>query len=240
MKTIRSEGKEDLGGRRNPLSEGVPSPSKPPLTSPNFPQEHPPVQSEDLIRFVQGGCSRGKFLLVWEVGSCYSVRLSHLIGGYGIVQPLQVTFARSGTTHGSFPTSLIFRKILFPRGFPLYRGAIRRERPAFPRPPLTTNLLPFLSGSGREATAAKIPLDGILLGSSRNSQHGKRLHQNQYNKKQGAKIPLLKVLEILKNFFQEVFKQGSGQSPEVLGFGTESQGLPITPHSIPWPREQPP
>ena len=43
-----------------------------------------------------------------------------------------------------------------------------------------------------------------------------RLHQNQYNKKQGAKIPLLKVLESLENFFQEVFKQGSGQSPEVL------------------------
>ncbi len=36
------------------------------------------------------------------------------------------------------------------------------------------------------------------------------------NKKQEAKIPLLKVLEILKNFFQEVFKQGSGQSPEVF------------------------
>ncbi len=36
------------------------------------------------------------------------------------------------------------------------------------------------------------------------------------NKKKGVKIPLVKVLEILKNFFQEVFKQGSGQSPEVL------------------------
>ena len=27
---------------------------------------------------------------------------------------------------------------------------------------------------------------------------------------------MLKVLEILKNFFQEVFKQGLGQSPKVL------------------------
>ena len=89
----------------------------------------------------------------------------------------------------------------------------------------STNFLPFLSGSGREATAAKIPLDGILLGSSRNSQHGKRLHQNQYNKKQGAKIPLLKVLEILKNFFQEVFKQGLGQSPKVLGLGQSPKVL---------------
>ena len=30
----------------------------------------------------------------------------------------------------------------------------------------------------------------------------------------------LKVLEILKNFFQEVFKQGLGQSPKVLEGGT--------------------
>ncbi len=29
---------EDLGGRRDPLSGGVPSPSKPPSSSPNFPQ----------------------------------------------------------------------------------------------------------------------------------------------------------------------------------------------------------
>ena len=29
-------------------------------------------------------------------------------------------------------------------------------------------------------------------------------------------FPLLKVFEILKNFFQEVFKQGLGQSPKVL------------------------
>ena len=33
-------------------------------------------------------------------------------------------------------------------------------------------------------------------------------------------IPLVKVLEILKNFFQEVFKQGLGQSPKVLKGGT--------------------
>ena len=118
MRTIRSEGKEDLGGRRNPLSEGGPSPSKPPLTSPNFPQEHPPVQSEDLFRFVQGGCSRGKFLLVWEVGRCYGVRLSRLIGGYGIVQPL---------------TSYIRPK--------------RNDTRVVPSRS-STNFLPFLSGSG--------------------------------------------------------------------------------------------
>ena len=47
------------------------------------------------------------------------------------------------------------------------------------------------------------------------------------NEKQGAKIPLVKVLESLENFFQEVFKRGLGQSPKVLGFGTESQGLMV-------------
>ena len=165
------------------------------LTHPELPPIAPAPAKRRFDSQCKGGCSRGKFLLVWEVGSCYSVRLSRLIGGYGIVQPLQVTFARSGTTHGSFPTSLIFRKILFSKGFHLYRGAIRRERPAFPRPPLTTNLLPFLSGSGREATAAKIPLDGILLGSSRNSRHGKRLHQNLHKQKRGFKIPLVEGLE---------------------------------------------
>ena len=48
------------------------------------------------------------------------------------------------------------------------------------------------------------------------------------NEKQGAKIPLLKVLESLENFFQEVFKQGSGQRPEVLGLMVwgKAQGLP--------------
>ncbi len=30
------------------------------------------------------------------------------------------------------------------------------------------------------------------------------------------KIPLVKVFESLENFFQEVFKQGSGQSPEAF------------------------
>ena len=52
--------------------------------------------------------------------------------------------------------------------------------------------------------------------SSRNSQHGKRLHQNPCNVKKESKIPLVKVLESLENFLKEVFKQGLGQSPKVL------------------------
>ena len=136
----RSEGEEDLGGRRTPLSEGVPSPSKPPLTSPNFPQEHPPVQSEDLFRFVQGGCSWGKFLLVWEVGRCYGVRLrTRLIEG--CVRQL---------SHTQVPR---FRLLA-----PL-RGSTERRRRCTAVNKLhsptrvvpsrsSTNFLPFLSGSG--------------------------------------------------------------------------------------------
>gem|GEM_PF-7036818 len=60
-------------------------------TSLNLPELPPRAPAPAKRRFdsqCKGGCSRGKFLLVWEVGSCYSVRLSRLIGGYGIVQPL--------------------------------------------------------------------------------------------------------------------------------------------------------
>ena len=40
--------------------------------------------------------------------------------------------------------------------------------------------------------------------------------QNLYHVKTESKISLVKVLEILKNFFQEVFKWGLGQSPKVF------------------------
>ncbi len=40
--------------------------------------------------------------------------------------------------------------------------------------------------------------------------------QNPHCVKPSEKTPLLKVLEILKNFLGEVFKQGSGQRPEVF------------------------
>ena len=54
--------------------------------------------------------------------------------------------------------------------------------------------LPFLSGSGsearRETAADKIPLDGILRGSSRNSQHGIRLHPKSVHRKDRIKNPL--------------------------------------------------
>ena len=67
----------------------------------------------------------------------------------------------------------------------------------------------------RQAAAIPIPLDGIGRGAS---GMGKAIlaTQNPHCVKTIVKTPLLKVLEILKNFFQEVFKQGSGQSPEVF------------------------
>ena len=99
---------------------------------------------------------------------------------------IRATFNRHGTTHGSFPTSLIFRKFLFPRGFHLFRGAIRRERPAFyPLFRFSTNLNHFYPVAERGASL-----------SSRNSQHGIWLHQNLHNKKRGSKIPLVKVLAV--------------------------------------------
>ena len=67
----------------------------------------------------------------------------------------------------------------------------------------------------RQAAAIPIPLDGIGRGTS-GVGRAKSATQNPHCVEQIAKIPLLKVLEILKNFFQEVFKQGSGQRPEVL------------------------
>ena len=61
-------------------------------------------------------------------------------------------------------------------------------------PKSTTNFLPFLSGSGSEArqqvAAVPIPLDGIGRESSRNSQHGIWLRQNQHKQKARSKNPL--------------------------------------------------
>ena len=45
--------------------------------------------------------------------------------------------------------------------------------------------------------------------------------------KRDVKIPLLEVLKVLRKLFQKCSKQGSGQSHEVLGLGTESQGLSL-------------
>ena len=47
---------------------------------------------------------------------------------------------------------------------------------------------------------------------------------------------MIKVLEILKNFFQEVFKQGLGQSPKVLGLGQSPEvlGLGQSPEVFPY------
>ena len=67
----------------------------------------------------------------------------------------------------------------------------------------------------RQAAAIPIPPDGIGRGTSGMGRI-KPATQNPHCVKLISKTPLSKVLEILKNFFQEVFKWGSGQSPEVF------------------------
>ena len=82
-------------------------------------------------------------------------------------------------------------------------------------PQSTTNLNHFYPVAERAAIAAlPIPLDGIGRGAAgiRSTEYG---YKKQHHLNIGVKTPLLKVLEILKNFFQEVFKQGLGQSPKV-------------------------
>ncbi len=110
---------------------------------------------------------------------------------------IRVTFNRHGTTHGSFPTSLIFRKFLFPRGFHLFRGAIRRERPAF-HPALRpqTNLNHFYPVAGARRKPTKSRSTGFCAGAAGNSSTEYGYIQNLYNKKRGFKIPLVKVLEV--------------------------------------------
>ena len=76
----------------------------------------------------------------------------------------------------------------------------------------------FYNRCRSEAVAVPIPLDGMGRGASgiaicnRLQVALKRQRHNVRTQQKNA----LKVLEILKNFFQEVFKQGLGQSPKVL------------------------
>ena len=116
--------------------------------------------------------------------------------------------------------------LLLPNALVLYRGAIRRERsanqPAF-RP--FTNLNHFYPVAGARQGGKPPPTKSRWTGLDAEQPEfvaHKWLHKNLHNKKQGVKIPLLKVLESLENFFQEVFKQGSGQRPEVF----PPRGLP--------------
>ena len=67
----------------------------------------------------------------------------------------------------------------------------------------------------RQAAAVPIPLDGIGRGTT-GVGRAKSATQNPHCVKPIAKTLFGEVLEILKNFFQEVFKQGLGQSPKVF------------------------
>ena len=85
-------------------------------------------------------------------------------------------FPRSGTTHGSFPTRFHFWWVRLTASA-LCRGAIRRERPAF-QPALrpSTNPNHFYPVAERSDSCPN-PARRDLARSSRNSQHGKRLHR---------------------------------------------------------------
>ena len=66
----------------------------------------------------------------------------------------QVTFPRSGTTHGSFPTKFHFGWVRLTASA-LCRGVIHRERHACRSARFKCNFLPFLSGSGEKRQLSK-------------------------------------------------------------------------------------
>ena len=74
----------------------------------------------------------------------------------------------------------------------------------------------FYPVAGAKRKLTKFRLTEFCAGAAGNSSTEYGYTKIFTNEKQGAKIPLIKVLEILKNFFQEVFKQGLGQSPKVF------------------------
>ncbi len=83
------------------------------------------------------------------------------------------------------------------------------------RPEVFPTNIRWRSEARQQAAAVPIPLDGIGRGTS-GMGRTKPATQNPHSVKPIAPPFLLKVLESLENFFQEVFKQGSGQSPEVF------------------------
>ena len=72
-------------------------------------------------------------------------------------------------------------------------------------------ILEFGRDASRSAAIALVWLVVICL-----DWRGRMKVRNLHCVNSIAKTPLVKVLESLENFFQEVFKWGSGQSPEVF------------------------
>ena len=95
--------------------------------------------------------------------------------------------------------------------------------------PLITNFLPLLSGSG-ESENVRIPL--AECGSEQPEIVARNMATLKFVPHKNRTTPPLavKVLKVLRGLLlKKSPKQGSGQSPEVLGLGTESQGLPTSP-----------
>ena len=98
----------------------------------------------------------------------------------------------------------------FLRGLYLFRGVNRSSAKS------STNLNHFYPVAERAAIAAlPIPLDGIGRGAA-GIRRAYPATTNQHHINIGVKSPLLKVLESLENFFQEVFKWDLGQRPKVF------------------------
>ena len=58
----------------------------------------------------------------------------------------------------------------------------------------------------------------MRLGAAGNSSTANGHAKICTNEKQGAKIPLVKVLKVLRKLFQKFSKQGLGQSPKVFPY----------------------
>ena len=87
-------------------------------------------------------------------------------------------------------------QLLFSMGYALYRGAIRRERPAFqPALPLLTNLNHFYPVAGARRQPPKSRWSGFCAGAAGNSSTEYGYIQNSHHVRTESKIPLLKVLE---------------------------------------------
>ena len=89
----------------------------------------------------------------------------------------------------------------------------------------------------RRVSGIGTPLDGVPTGASGiRISHG--CTKSTPIQIQNPKSPSLKVLEILKNFFQEVFKQGLGQSPKVfpslypIGIKGDQASLQVMPSEL--------
>ena len=102
-------------------------------------------------------------------------------------------------------------------GYALYRGAIRRKRPAF-HPTLRsfTNLNHFYPVAGERRQPPKSRWTGFCSGAAGNNSTEYGYIRISTIKREILKSPLVKVLAV-KGLLSRSPLQGLGQSPKVLG-----------------------